>query len=1383
VRAPFAVLVFGCFLSSLLASPAAGRVNPLLAIKRQIHQPNILIVLDTSGSLTGVPGGTFDNTKEVGVDCDDGANCRQGSRSGTCSISKKTCSQDTDCQTFSCALDGQPCVDSTDCRPTPGTCNQQKCTAAGCVPVLCATDNDCTGLTSGSCSATGVSCDATHPCASQPKCVVTGAKCALGSSCGTYGQCLDAGGTLTSTFCRTSTDCPLLPTGTCAVGLATCTKNADCLVKLCPDGQTSCLSDADCAVCSSGNSTQGTFCSSAADCTTSGATCRAAAGSCSAGNNRCVLPNAPCSVAGTEACRETNSCLAPTASCIAGTPNSCVSGNPNDVCGAGTTAGYIGMCRLSLNICSTNSDCRGTGDSCGPPTSRTVIAKRVLSQVVGEDSGIANFGLMTFYQSGYFPYYKRTNGTPSTQTTVISHGRLQSNGCYDKKTGPTSTCTIGGVTYTIDSSHVASYKIEGSGHQTADSIYCGYFCNVGGKTGILDGVYYNYTVLTGGTVSNTLTVFPSYTGKDIVSGTTSYHYYDSNPAYYNGGPAPPISVPNCWNTCSASCGGRWDTQLAPFLDPSGNPSAAQSMANAIYADMQPASYGGLISYGGTPTGCTLLNTGAADEKHSAYHYMQKVKSIDTLSCRDNYVLLITDGEANGPGDNYCDSSACAAADPVGAGCRCNAVLSAYKMRKDLGVKTLVVGFSSDVTSGPGKATNDNIAKAGGTDAGDDGAAPYAYAATSEDQLLSAIQSAIYQAVKGSYATSPPTVSTALSPSGSSTTVQYALDSRVDFPSWKGHLLAYDTSVSPPTLVWDAATQMANTDWKTRKVFTSDVAGRMVPVQIQSDGSIANKSVLYALGLGATADEAEKIARWSLGDPALGNPAVLGAFVNSTPIDIGPPGSGTMPGFQAFSSLYQNRPHLTYVASDDGMLHAFYTMDQLVGGSLKRGGSEAFAYLPPEMLPVLTKVYAQGGQIADPAGHIFTLASSAKAKNICLGGCTSAATAVWRTVLFMTDGFGGNNTFALDITNPTGAVPLQLLWSTDLSSSSAAYNVELGETISVPALYFTNDTPMQDYRILMGSGYRMDATSATATQGKWIVSATARDGTIIRDAQVPVSGSCTQDYALLTDVGVAKDFTRDVTQNIDAHGKLLAGYVGDTWGNVWRYTDVASPAVSLALGCQQPLHFTPTVVQLDRDNPNNHPKEIYLVAVTNSPLDDDTFGFPASKLVIAKEKGDASNRITTDTSFGSSGKVTLTAGSSPQLCAVSNAAGTSCVTPLPANARPLATPTAVLKADGTGFVVMSSWYVPASQGCGKGTTYLVLNQVDSTGNVTLKQALKVGDEPVSAPLMGNGQMFVMSSSGPVSIQGLLLQKITPGTAGTNGKGTGLPFNVLGWTEAF
>jgi len=35
-------------------------------------------------------------------------------------------------------------------------------------------------------------------------------------------------------------------------------------------------------------------------------------------------------------------------------------------------------------------------------------------------------------------------------------------------------------------------------------------------------------------------------------------------------------------------------------------------------------------------------------------------------------------------------------------------------------------------------------------------------------------------------------------------------------------------------------------------------------------------------MGATADEAEAVAQWALGNPAAGNPAVLGAIVNSTP---------------------------------------------------------------------------------------------------------------------------------------------------------------------------------------------------------------------------------------------------------------------------------------------------------------------------------------------------------------------------------------------------------------------------------------------------------------------------------------------------------------------
>ena len=177
------------------------------------------------------------------------------------------------------------------------------------------------------------------------------------------------------------------------------------------------------------------------------------------------------------------------------------------------------------------------------------------------------------------------------------------------------------------------------------------------------------------------------------------------------------------------------------------------------------------------------------------------------------------------------------------------MLAAQDLKK-IGVKTFVVGFSGDVSIGTGKASNDNIAKAGGTDRGGDNTAPYAYNATSETELVNAIQSAIYDAVKGSYSTSPPAVSAGTQLVNSVSSGSYALDSRVDFPSWKGHLLAYDATASGTTLVWDAAVQLANMDWKTRRVYTSDTSGNLVQIAIDpSSGAITQQDDVEHAGPG------------------------------------------------------------------------------------------------------------------------------------------------------------------------------------------------------------------------------------------------------------------------------------------------------------------------------------------------------------------------------------------------------------------------------------------------------------------------------------------------------------------------------------------------------
>jgi len=109
--------------------------------------------------------------------------------------------------------------------------------------------------------------------------------------------------------------------------------------------------------------------------------------------------------------------------------------------------------------------------------------------------------------------------------------------------------------------------------------------------------------------------------------------------------------------------------------------------------------------------------------------------------------------------------------------------------------------------------------------------------------------------------------------------------------------------------------------------------------------------------------------------------VLGAIVNSTPIDVGQPGADPNPAARILRQMGEP-PQITYVGSDDGMLHAFYTKDVTIAGVAHAGGAEAFAYIPPEMLSVITKLYAQGGQLPDPGKHIFGLASSPKVKSIC-----------------------------------------------------------------------------------------------------------------------------------------------------------------------------------------------------------------------------------------------------------------------------------------------------------------------------------------------------------------------------------------------------------------
>jgi hypothetical protein len=1063
---------------------------------------------------------------------------------------------------------------------------------------------------------------------------------------------------------------------------------------------------------------------------------------------------------------------------------------PNNFCVKNTTTrATIKMCRLAQTMCLNDSHCTTiAGDTCGPASSRMVIAKRVLSRVVQEFRDTVNFGFMTFQQKNYFPYMEVTGSvSTTTRTTFLGRALLETapTPCFAEATGPTPTCALNGVTYTLKGATNSRYRMNVGGGVFSSTDFswgggagCGVECKIAGVgTGIYEGSYYTYSYATASATATSATQFADYVGRTRVSGGKTYVYWDP--------PSDQRHVDNIyrndqWHPFSSSgtCKAVWDSTRWPFMDTSqALPQAnAIDMARKIAALTDKVGMGGLYATGGTPLGPALKGDPSAscdNPQTSVYDYLQEVQiknGNNGVACRPDAVLVLTDGL---PGDNDCSNPDCGLSTP-GPACHCTAVLNANAIYKDLGAKVYVVGFSgTPAASAYATTITNNIARGGGTSA---------YFATREDELYQGITSAIYEAARGSYSTSPLTGG-----SGEGGVSQVLLDARADFPEWRGHLVTYDVSGATPTVMWDAATYFDGTSdpdfWKKRNVWTSS-GNTMVKFEVDSGGNITNAATLRALGLATTDAEAALAARWLLGDPAMKNPAPLGAMINSSPIEVAVSGG----------------PTLIYVGASDGMLHAFHSKAQTVGAASYLGGQEAFAYIPQDMLPVARRLFAQGGQRPAPSQHIFGLANSPKVRKMCTSGCDGTGTPVYKTVLVMPEGFGGNDLFAIDISVPhgpngilssPGTPPVKLLWNTDTTlsaSDKSDLDGALGKTISLPAFFFGKSSAMDDTRVIFASGY---TEASNSSQGLALVTASAATGEM--RSMISAAGlgaACAKarieptEPTLLADVAVARYF------GVSDSDRIAAAYIGDTWGNLFRWVPSVDASNNITSGagtmsavesftCSQPLHLPPTIVQLDRYDATKSPGAIFIAQLTNSPHDPitaaETGSFPASKLIIRKDIANATGVVAADPTFGGTGHIVLSTASTAQICAVYDAATTSCSQAMPAGARPLSSAMGVLKSDFTGFVLISLWYVPDSGGCNKGRTYLTVHSVDADGTVQQTHGEKIGDEPVIGAVFAAGKLYITRSDGPHAITATDLKTVVATVP------SGDRFRRTGWTE--
>jgi type IV pilus assembly protein PilY1 len=266
---------------------------------------------------------------------------------------------------------------------------------------------------------------------------------------------------------------------------------------------------------------------------------------------------------------------------------------------------------------------------------------------------------------------------------------------------------------------------------------------------------------------------------------------------------------------------------------------------------------------------------------------------------------------------------------------------------------------------------------------------------------------------------------------------------------------------------------------------------------------------------------------------------LGDIVNSQPLFVGAPDLNQFYGesftgitgtnsYDAFAggttdssgvftaSAAATRTQLIYVASNDGMLHAFD----------EDSGKEVYAYLPGAV------INAKIADLADPA-----YGTASKPHQYYNDGELTVAdvymNSAWHTVLVGTTGRGpAKAVYALDVTNPKAdGSGISLLWERWAGDSATDGNSKyIGQMVGKPVIAQVADG---DWAVLMGNGYNSSADKAALLQFR------------LSDGMLSVHP---------TDASTSNGLAAPVTWlgNSTDDGISTIAYAGDLLGQVWSF---------------------------------------------------------------------------------------------------------------------------------------------------------------------------------------------------------------------------------------
>lgn len=265
--------------------------------------------------------------------------------------------------------------------------------------------------------------------------------------------------------------------------------------------------------------------------------------------------------------------------------------------------------------------------------------------------------------------------------------------------------------------------------------------------------------------------------------------------------------------------------------------------------------------------------------------------------------------------------------------------------------------------------------------------------------------------------------------------------------------------------------------------------------------------------------------------------ILGDIVHSQPVYVKNSFYDYLDtGYSSFRAGTTTRAGTVYVASNDGMLHAFNATT----------GEERWAYVPPQQLNEMWR-------LADnnyATHHRYYLDGPLTVSDIYDG-------TDWKTILVGAMGKGGRAIYALDVTDPASP---KALWNFT--------NDNLGYTYGTPVITKVGTT----WSVLVASGYN----NVSPGDGKgYVFVLNASTGALIKTLKTNVGDTTTPSGLAHLNIKV-NDFQKDNT--------ALRIYGGDLLGNLWRFDpnadDLSTGTKVLALGSDKPISVAPEIGEVN-----------------------------------------------------------------------------------------------------------------------------------------------------------------------------------------------------------